>query len=1528
MAAPPRPPPTPARHLLGAFVFLSGVALLLFLAFQGALLYVRTPGGTARLLSLGLHAANEAIAGHLEAEGATIHGSHVVVRRAILKDPGGREVASVEEVDADIVWGALLLGHIEARTLHLTRPSFALVFDGEGSNVDATFSAKHPGPVDTSGKPAPLTFIAHTFEVTQGRFVLQTPEGPPFVAQALELQGGGFYALRSQDFQLEARGNGAVDQPTAGPLTLTLSMEGRANRFSVDADLRAAGATLAGALHTNPAQPLEARVALDVAPTLARALVPGWPLRVALALSAETHPTPSGLLISAKAAAGRTRVEVSADVDAQATSARNVRLEARHLNLVELLGRGPQTDFALSARGSLKGTSWAKATGQFTISLPASSVRGAEVGPVEASLALTDGRLEASSLHAVLPGMDVHGSGRGNGRLLEAALQVEVSDLAASRAALQDIAPLPPLSGNGALHVQLKGHPSHPGIEATGQFGALGVGPFASQALELAVHVPDTARPLDASGTFKAGLLTLDNRTVKDVDAALQTEGNRADLRLQTPGPIRLHLAGAKDADARGFLLDTLALDFPEESWGLKAPAAVRLDGGHLKTERVELVSSGQSVAFQGGLVLGQLDASLQLAHLELAHLPTLLVPAAMKLAGTLDMTAVVHGPGQHPDFALQANLSGGGFHGLKDVQARLDAQRRGQRIVVTAHLGAFGSTLDVEVDAPILALTRRVHQPLKLHLVTGDVDVARVLCEVASAGFFAAGCPHGTAALAAHAALDVQLDGQADAPAVHLGLSASQLQYAGLSAAQASVHVDGDAQTPLSAKVSAQALLGTLSAEASFGEATGALLARRRSWAGFRDAVVSATLEATGLQLAQLQQAGLVSEDVKGTVAVQAKASGTLGTPEGQADVDVSGLVLPPWPGGEAHFSLLATQAVEARLSFSGPKGEKGLVQLHVGAPLLEILARPSAEAQSHAELQLSAELGPFALRDMPLGATRLRRDRRLLDGELQVHIQGQGTLLAPTLSATLTATGLGPSDGAHFEGVAQLHSANAKQSLDMQLKSATGGSLQLQGEVGLDVSLAALHRGLRLGEAPLTAHLHSEAFEPDFVASFIPALRSISGKLEIEGQASGTLGHPEVKGTLSWTQGAVGVIGFGVYQDIQLKASASNSGFAIERLAARVQGGNLSLKLSGTRAAKDFSVQGTLSAQNLPVVFDDQLWCIATLQADLAGSAREWLLDLNQVNVSKADLQLPEARRRDLQDLRSPADVILTRHGVPIDAGQALRALGFDPRRRRSPGATALASSEPLLRLNLEAPNHIAVRSKDVALELGLSRPFQVDVGAKTEIVGVVHILRGRADVFGRRFEVQPGGQVRFDGPPNAAQLDVTGVYSSVQSQAKVYMHLSGDVTNVKVTPSSDPPMAESEIYTLLATGRTSLVQSSLGSSTSVGGGEAGASILGSWAATQLKRAVGVALPIDVLSVEVNNDERGINQTRLEAGKYLTDDIYIGYQARTNADPFRYQNANAIRVEYRFLRRWSLQLEYGDANAGSLDAVWSRDY
>ncbi len=1529
-SAPPKSLPTLARHLGRAALLLGALGLSVVVLFLAALLYVQTPAGTRRLLDLGLGAANNAIAGRVEARSVTIHGTQILIRGASLLDPEGARVAFIEEAEVQIEWAALLQGHIEARTLLLRQPELSVVVDAEGSNLDRTFAPRYPGPPDTGGKPVPLTFVVHRLHLEEGRLHVKTPDGPPFLAQALVLDGSGRYALRSQAFQLDVRGNGAADSPTPGPLSVAVRGEGSARGQSAEVDIRAAGASLVADLRFGGEVGLAGHVALDVAPNLGRALVRGWPLRVPLSLTGEAQREGEGYRIALQAAAGKARLELRAQMDLQQTTAHGLDLQLQHVDAAELFGRGPKSDFSARLQGSVRGNSLASARGTLELAVPASRVRGAQVGPVQVSLRLDAGRLDVPSLRAVLPGLQLQGSGHGTTHSLEGTLQLEVADLHALGDTLGELSDgFPRLAGQGMVRLTLSGHPAHPGVEAEGDFPRLQVGPLSAQALRFGLQLKDLSQPLDAIATVEAEALGLGSRLLRDVHATLGHEGRAVQLQLFAAGPVQLTLAGTADGDGRGLRVETLVVRFPEEAFSLAAPAAVRFGEARFETQPLRLLSDQQALSFSVQKAQAQLEAQLEVARLDLARLPALVAPASWGLAGVLDATASLHGEASHPDVTLSANLAEGGWHGLSGLQAHLEGQRTKGQLTLQGHLQALGSALDVDFQGPELALSQRLHRPLALHLAMTDVDVGGALCQLAKAQVWNSGCPAGEAAVRGRASLQLAVDGFADGPSIHFVLRTTDVAAGGLSAAEGTLRLQGDAETPVTATLSAKALQGDVQAQVSLASTSTQLLLRRRTWEGWRTLPVQADVHASGLRLATLHQAKLVSADLQGVAQLAVSASGTLGAPRGTADVEVHALALPPWPVLDVHLSVQAAETVQARLSLVGPDEEKGSVQLRVEAPLARLVAGASPEALAEAGLSLQGDVGPFNLREMPFNVNRLRRDRRQLDGKLQVQFEGKGTLLAPTLTATLQATNLGPSGGAHFEGKAKARYADGQGAVAVQLQSASGGTLDIDGTVHLDLGLPSLRRGLHLFEAPLQAKLHSVRFEPDFVAAFIPSLRSISGQLQLEAQADGTLGRPQLQGSVAWKDGALGIIGFGLYQDIQLRASATNQRFSIEELFTRVQGGTVALQLQGERAAEGFQLSGTLRAKDFPVVLDDQLWCIATLSAELHGLARPWELDLRPVVLSQVEVQLPEVRRKNLQDLNPPPDVILTRNGVPLDAGKALRALALDPRRRTGAASPGASSAEGVfLRLSLQTPQPVWVRSKDVTLELTLSNPFTVALGGQTDIHGEVRLLQGRGDVWGRRFEVQSGGQVRFAGLPQQGLLDVTGVYSSVLSQAKVYMHLSGEISNAKLTPSSEPPMSETEIYTLLATGRTSLTQSSLGSSTSVGGGEAGASVLGSWAATQLKTAVGVALPIDVLSVEVGSDERGVNQTRLEAGKYLNDDIYIGYQARTNADPFRYQNANAIRVEYRFLRRWSLQLEYGDANAGSLDAVWSRDY
>jgi translocation and assembly module TamB len=231
--------------------------------------------------------------------------------------------------------------------------------------------------------------------------------------------------------------------------------------------------------------------------------------------------------------------------------------------------------------------------------------------------------------------------------------------------------------------------------------------------------------------------------------------------------------------------------------------------------------------------------------------------------------------------------------------------------------------------------------------------------------------------------------------------------------------------------------------------------------------------------------------------------------------------------------------------------------------------------------------------------------------------------------------------------------------------------------------------------------------------------------------------------------------------------------------------------------------------------------------------------------------------------------------------------------------------------------------IKGGDINTEVGFSDDFRVEITDRAYLFGEVRVRRGRVDVFGRRFDLQNDSVVRFTGPPSRPALDVTAQHENEREGVNVSLHVTGEVGEIKLQPTSTPPLSESEIYTLLATGRRNLKRSATATSPS---GQA-ASFLGSMAASQLKKAISSNLPLDVFSIEAG-DEGGLQGTRLEAGTYINDQFYVGFQGRIGADPMKGENANAVRLEYQLSRRWSLEAEYGDARSGSADLIWTKEY
>ena len=95
----------------------------------------------------------------------------------------------------------------------------------------------------------------------------------------------------------------------------------------------------------------------------------------------------------------------------------------------------------------------------------------------------------------------------------------------------------------------------------------------------------------------------------------------------------------------------------------------------------------------------------------------------------------------------------------------------------------------------------------------------------------------------------------------------------------------------------------------------------------------------------------------------------------------------------------------------------------------------------------------------------------------------------------------------------------------------------------------------------------------------------------------------------------------------------------------------------------------------------------------------------------------------------------------------------------------------------------------------------------------------------------------------------------------------------------------------------------------------------------AGQLQRTLARSLPLDVLTIDTGGGQ-GFSGTQLEAGRYVTNRLYVGYVGRVGADPTRYQNKNAVHVEYQLTERWQIAAEYGDVGTGSADLLWRKNY
>jgi translocation and assembly module TamB len=1483
------------------------LGVLLLVAAGAAWLYFTSDAGAEQVRRKALSVLGDTLQGRFEAKRLTLSGGLIVIEDLKLFTPEGELVGELHRAEVDVALAPLLDKDVVVRSGKLTGVRLYLQHDERGLNLVRAVALKHPSPP----KPGPgprFRVDVRELDITDSFFSY-----PPYSVSGIGLNGGA--VVSGPDLKLDGRLGGSASLEGDTPLPLALDVASTSEGtwgFKLDANVALADAKVEGAFHV-PSVAAEIR-SLVMPPQVARRFVPESPVQVPLTAHGSIDLKAADLAFEA----GRANAKVVARYHDSTVDA--LEVEAHEVDLSELFGKGQPSRIDVSAKGRLDDARPSSLNGVAQAAGTWRTPDGRTLAELSLDAAAAQGSVELKRAELTTPGAALHAKGSGSLQTVQLEGELEAKDLSELSRVIAEFAGAtpPPLGGRGNLTVAVSGPARHPSIAAHGHFDAVRAASVKASAMVADVDVPDVARPFEAQVELDAAKLVVAERELDDVHARLGTRGRQLTVELSTKGlaDLSLDAQGKVDEDAKGIALAELQLHYPEEDWTLVGPTHLALGEGFV-LDLTRLASGDQRIELRASQKNGRVDASLDAQRVDLSRLPHAVVPESLNLRGVASLHATAVGASAAPQLDGQVSVRDGAVRNLSNVSVDLNASYGKQRLEARATGSTSMGGLDADVGLPL-----KGDGPLQAHVKLSDVVLEQLgpLLEknLPVSGRLAAVLDASGTGKKPRVTLHAEvtdgvwrLEGKpAPKPAVADEANAvgAAVTHREVRAERLVVDVEPDDEGRLKAAVSANAF----GAEAEVKVASELTLEKLRSKPLDLQALEALPLEVQAevkeLHLHKLAEAQLLTQDLGGRVSLTAHGKGTVRQPDVDGTLSfehVHGGRLKPQDGQ----LTLATTRGETRAHLEVGKSVLRL-DADVKLPLEQLAA---VDALTKAAFEAEGAVGPFALGDVLDAAP----DQPRPQGTVRATVTASGTPAGPKVQVrgTMEHIALGKAPLGHAD--LALDYADAVTTLAAALVNEAAGRMDAKGRLALDLSQPAVLKGVDFKSAPLSLDVESKGLELKWLSGVSDRVPRVGGRLEASARVSGPLGDPAFTGHAEWKDGSLALLGFGEYRDIAVELDGSDEAVTLKQLYAKSSGGFVKLEGAALKREKGWQLRANGETKSLPIIFDDQLKATATLELQADGVASSSLIDFTRVTVPRATIELPEVKSKDLQDLERPANIVLVRNGVPLSKTQA-RKLHFG----KAAAAPEATTAKTAVRFTLQAPRNVWVKSSDVQVELGLSEGFEVSLDGGAQLAGDISVKRGRIEVIGRKFDVDNTSTVHFAGPANHAYVNVTAAHKNDREGVTVTARVTGQLPQFSIHLTSNPPMAESDIFTLVATGRRQLKQ---GSSQSITGEQA-ASVVGAFAASQIKGALAKKVPIDVLSVEAGTD--GLKGTRVEAGKYLTDQIYVGAEVRYGADPRKGENNAAAKLEYQFTPHWSLDVYGGDQGAFGADIVWSRDY
>ncbi len=493
----------------------------------------------------------------------------------------------------------------------------------------------------------------------------------------------------------------------------------------------------------------------------------------------------------------------------------------------------------------------------------------------------------------------------------------------------------------------------------------------------------------------------------------------------------------------------------------------------------------------------------------------------------------------------------------------------------------------------------------------------------------------------------------------------------------------------------------------------------------------------------------------------------------------------------------------------------------------------------------------------------------------------------------------------------------ANGGARLDVTMTQPDGVALKAEGLVPLSYVMGAANLAASVPTPDWDLSLVTEPLDLRILAPVAPRLEKIGGALIADVRIVGAAARPRVTGTVAVADGAFEVPSAGIgFSRIQADIGFQPDLITVRRFVAQDKH-NHPVTITGQLAVggeKAGAFTMNLEADRVGIVDnaigDIELSALLQLSGDLDHPKLTGNLEL-----ANGRIEIDRLLRVLAGDpLALVAETNLPPEGVTVVDLRADAARAAAEAAARKPARFSSKSFFSGLEVDVRllAPDNFILRGSsirsaakdswslgDLNVTVGGELQATRQPGGEPVVIGDITTVRGVYSFQGRRFEIQRGGQIRFNGetPPDPI-FDLRGVRTVQGVEARV--DVRGRLSDPELVLGSNLPLDEADILSMIIFNRP---VNQLGETQRADLVGAAASLAGGFVTAPIAQRLSKALDLDLVELETVTFGQNV-APRIRIGEQIGSRLFVQF-----AQQFGSQSISELTAEYQLARFLRLQ-------------------